>query len=66
LRVLTVAAIRQLDAKLSEAVRAKYAEITLVVEEGRLRWIRGPAVSEPVALTPDPSPRGRGGRDGSG
>ena len=47
-RVLTEASIKQLDDKLFEATRMHYAEIVLVVEEGRYRFIRGPAPSDPV------------------
>lgn len=48
-KILTGAILQQLERKLQEACRIGYAEITLVVEKGRLRWIRGPAPSEPVA-----------------
>lgn len=46
--VLTPGVMRQLEMKLREACRLGYAEVTLVVEKGRLRWIRGPAPSEAV------------------
>ena len=47
-RVLTPAVIEQIGEKLAEAMRYPYAEITLVVKRGKLRWIRGPTPSEPV------------------
>jgi hypothetical protein len=47
-RVLTEASVQQLDEKLAEAIEMQYAEIILVVQEGRFRWIRGPAPSDPV------------------
>ena len=47
-QVLTPALAQQLNEKLSEAIRMGYATIELVVEKGELRWIRGPAPSEPV------------------
>lgn len=50
LAVLTLPAIKQIDAKLAEAVQIGYAAVELVVEKGRLRWIRGPAPSEPVRM----------------
>jgi hypothetical protein len=46
--VLSEAAIRQLREKLREAIEIGWAEVILVVENGCLRWIRGPAPSEPV------------------
>ena len=49
-QVLTLPAIQQLDNKLAEAVAIGYAEITLVIEKGKLRWIRGPTPSEPVQM----------------
>ena len=47
-RVLTEASIQQLDDKLAEAIKMQFAEITLVIEKGKFRWIRGPAPDEPV------------------
>jgi hypothetical protein len=47
-RVLTPATILQIDGKLAEAIRMRFAEVTLVVENGKLRFIRGPSPSEPV------------------
>ncbi len=46
--ILTEAVIQQLREKLRQAVGFGFAEVVLVVEKGRLRWIRGPAPSEPV------------------
>lgn len=48
LNILTEAMIRQLEDKLRQAVEYGYAEVVIVVEKGRPRWIRGPAPSEPV------------------
>jgi hypothetical protein len=47
-RVLTEASIQQLDEKLAEAIKLRFAEITLVIENGKFHLIRGPAPSEPV------------------
>ena len=49
--VLTPVTVKQIDEKVSQAIRCGYATVTLVVEKGRLRWIRGPAPSEPVRGT---------------
>jgi len=46
--VLTPALIEQLNSKLAEAMAMGFATVELVVEKGRLRWIRGPAPSEPA------------------
>ena len=48
--VLTPALTRQIDEKLAEAVEIGYATVELVVQKGQLRWIRGPAPSEPVRM----------------
>jgi len=48
-RVLTEAAIRQIDRKLTEAVDMRFAEVVLVIENGKYRFIRGPSPSEPVS-----------------
>lgn len=50
LLVLTPASIQQIDEKLAEAVRHGYAVVTLEVQKGKLRWIKGPAPSEPVRM----------------
>jgi hypothetical protein len=47
--VLTPGLIQQIEAKLRQAMVYGNAEVTLVVKSGKLRWIRGPAPSEPVA-----------------
>jgi len=46
--VLTPALVQQLNEKLAEAIRIGYATVELVIEKGELRWIRGPAPSEPA------------------
>lgn len=48
LSVLTRGVVLQIDRKVAEAIEIGYAEVTLVIEKGCLRWIRGPAPSEPV------------------
>lgn len=53
LMVLKPNIIRQLDEKLAQAMQLGYAEITLIIEKGRLRWIRGPAPSVPAATDED-------------
>jgi len=50
LRVLTPAIIQQIDEKLAEAVEHGYAIIELEVQKGKLRFIKGPAPSEPVRM----------------
>lgn len=45
---LSEAALAKVKAKVEEALALGFAEVTLVIEHGRLRWIRGPAPSEPV------------------
>jgi hypothetical protein len=47
-QILTAAMIEQLNEKLAEAMRLGYATVELVIEKGELRWVRGPAPSEPV------------------
>ncbi len=42
---------RQLEKKLREGIEYGFAEVTIVIERGRLSWIRGPAPSEPIAKT---------------
>ena len=50
LKVLTPAIIQQIDEKLAEAVEHGYAIIELEVLQGKLRFIKGPAPSEPVRV----------------
>lgn len=45
---LSEATIQQIAEKVAEACRLGFAEVILVIEKGRLRWIRGPAPSEPI------------------
>jgi hypothetical protein len=45
---LSEAAIRQIAEKVAQGCRLGFAEVVLVIEKGRLRWIRGPAPSEPI------------------
>jgi hypothetical protein len=49
-QVLTAAMIEQLNEKVAEAMRIGYATVELVIEKGELRWVRGPAPSEPVRM----------------
>lgn len=48
--VLTPTLAHQIDRKLSTAIRIGFAVVELVVEGGKLRWIRGPAPSEPARM----------------
>jgi hypothetical protein len=48
-RILTEASVQQIDRKLTEAVDMRFAEVVLVVENGKYRFIRGPSPSEPVS-----------------
>ena len=48
--VLTPVVIQQIDEKLAEAIKIGYATIELIVQKGKLRWIRGPAPSEPARM----------------
>lgn len=50
LKVLTPAIIEQIDEKLAEAVQHGYAIVELEVQKGKLRFIKGPAPSEPVRM----------------
>lgn len=50
LKVLTPAIIEQIDEKLAEAVQHGYAIVELEVQKGKLRFIKGPAPSEPVRI----------------
>ena len=46
--ILSEAVIQQLREKLRQAIEIGWAEVILVVEKGCLKWIRGPAPSEPA------------------
>jgi hypothetical protein len=47
-QILISAVIEQLNEKVAEALKYPYAEVTLIVKRGQLRWIRGPSPSEPI------------------
>ncbi len=49
LTALTREMVEQIDRKVKAAMLLGYAEVILVVEKGMLRWVRGPAPSEPAA-----------------
>jgi len=49
--VLTPALVSQLNDKLTQAVAYGYATVEIIVEKGEVRWIRGPAPSEPARIS---------------